>query len=59
MQNKAELGPDKRIGADTMLFDAVIDILAWIITRGMIVGIIFLVVAYIVLIIGEKRGWWE
>jgi len=42
-----------------MLFDAVIDILAWIITRGMIVGIIFLVVAYIVLIIGEKRGWWE
>jgi len=42
-----------------MLFDAVIDILAWIITRGMIVGIIFLVVAYIVLIIGEERGWWE
>ena len=42
-----------------MLFDAVIDFLAWIVTRGLIVGTVFLAVAYVVLIIGEKRGWWE
>ena len=42
-----------------MLFAAIIDILAWILTRALIVGAVFLAVAYVILIIGEKRGWWE
>ena len=42
-----------------MLFAAIIDIFAWILTRVLIVGVVFLVVAYAILIIGEKRGWWE
>ena len=42
-----------------MLVDAVIDFLAWIVTRGLFVIAAFLAVAYVVLIIGEKRGWWE
>ena len=42
-----------------MLFTVIIDIAAWILTRALIVGVVFLVVAYTILIIGEKRGWWE
>lgn len=42
-----------------MLFTVIIDIAAWILTRALIVAAVFLVVAYVILIIGEKRGWWE
>ena len=42
-----------------MLFTVLIDAAAWILTRVLIVGMVFLVVAYAILIIGEKRGWWE
>ena len=42
-----------------MLFTVLIDAAAWILTRVLIVGTVFLVVAYAILIIGEKRGWWE
>ena len=42
-----------------MLFTVLIDAAAWIFTRALIVGTVFLAVAYVVLIIGEKRGWWE
>lgn len=41
------------------MFDVIIDIFAWILIRVIVVGVALLIVALIILMIGEAKNWWE
>jgi len=42
-----------------MLFTWLIDFICRIVVFAILAGIVFFVIAVIILTIGEKRGWWD